>query len=77
VRERARVETCRQRATEDESARFDADHSVDVPSDEALGEPIEDDVKRARIGQERRDVFEGESPASENPARRGSWTTRT
>ena len=54
----ARVEARGERAAEDEAARLDADDGVDVLADEALGDPVEHDVQRARAGEERRDVLE-------------------
>src|SRR5205085_6075063 len=63
-RNEARVEARREGAAEDESAGLDAHDRVDVLADEALGESVEDDVERARAGEERRDV------AEEDPRRR-------
>jgi hypothetical protein len=54
----ARVEARREGAAEDEAACLDADDDVDVLTDEALGDRVEDDVKRARLREQRRDVLE-------------------
>ena len=54
----ARVEPRGERAAEDEAAGLDADDDVDVLADEALGDRVEDDVERPRVGEERRDVLE-------------------
>ena len=60
-RDEARVEARGERAAEDEAARLDADDRVDVLADEALGDPVEHDVQRARAREQRRDVLEDDA----------------
>ena len=70
-RDEAGVEPRREGAAEDEAARLDADDRVDVLADEALGERVEHDVQRPRVGEQRRDVLEQDPRLRESRGRRG------